>query len=97
MPYPNRTCNSNLNLDPNLNLNLNLNLNPNLRSAANMFSLSQTLMLKIPGMRDFLDIPLPPPPPPPKLGEATTEDMMKNPIKSMMAKVCARYFVNFVI
>ena len=37
-------------------------------------------------MRDVLDIPLPPKPPPPKLGEATTEDMMKNPIKSMMAK-----------
>ena len=55
-------------------------------SAANMFSLSQTLMLKIPGMRDFLDIPLPPKPPPPKLGEATTQDMMANPIKSMMAK-----------
>ena len=53
-------------------------------STANMFSLSQTLALKIPGARDMLDIPAPPAPPERSL--LAGEDPMANPIKTLLAK-----------
>jgi len=54
-------------------------------STANSFSLFQTLLLKVPGAREYLDVPLPPPPPP----TATTAlpekiDPSQSPIKAML-------------
>mmetsp|Transcript_53613 Transcript_53613/g.107662 ORF Transcript_53613/g.107662 Transcript_53613/m.107662 type:complete len:157 (-) Transcript_53613:272-742(-) len=59
-------------------------------STANAFSLSQTLLLKIPSVREKLDVPLPPKPPPTPLSSSSLPgkvEPLKNPIKAMLAQV----------
>jgi YidC/Oxa1 family membrane protein insertase len=56
-------------------------------TTANMFSVSQTLVLKVPGVREALDVPLPRKPPPtssPSIPK--TLDFTSNPVKTIMAK-----------
>lgn len=53
-------------------------------SAANTFSLTQQLLLKAPGVRDMLQIPLPPPPPEKKILDKV--DPMANPLTTILAQ-----------
>lgn len=55
-------------------------------TTANTFSISQTLLLKVPGMRETLDVPLPKPPPP-TLSSSLPKDVTfsNNPVKAILA------------
>jgi len=56
-------------------------------TTANMFSVSQTLVLKIPGVREALDVPLPLKPPPTASASLPEHlDFSKSPIKTLLAK-----------
>lgn len=57
-------------------------------STANAFSLTQTLALKVPGVREALDVPLPPKPPPTQATALPDKvDPLQSPIKTLLAKV----------
>jgi membrane protein insertase Oxa1/YidC/SpoIIIJ len=55
-------------------------------TTANAFSVSQTLMLKVPGVREALDVPLPRPPPPTASTSLPKEiNFSNNPVKAILA------------
>lgn len=57
-------------------------------TTANFFSVSQTLMLKVPGVREVLDVPLPKPAPPTASSSSLPKDVnfSTNPIQALLAK-----------